>query len=159
MANTSPLTRTHTQALLYIHPCLLTQTSACTRTCPPSHTSSPSLSQTNSQMQHTHSPTYILSAFSHVCTHTHILRASLTPSLLLSLTNTPSAKSVALLKAALTGFVTALHCVLGLPGLGLFPFTSSAAYCGVVISLLSQQLYVEHSSIHSTSVDGELVLF
>lgn len=40
-------------------------------TCPPSHTSSPSLSQTNSQMQHTHTPPHTSSLLSHMCARTH----------------------------------------------------------------------------------------
>lgn len=91
---------THQRALLHIHPRLPTQTPTYTHTCPSSHTSPPSLSQTSSQTQHT-----LPHVYSHHCltcarahTHTESLPHTIT-FLPLSLTNIPSAKSVALLQS------------------------------------------------------------
>lgn len=60
--------------------------------------SSPSLTDSFTNATHTHSPTHILTTFSHACVraHTHFQSLPHTIAFLpLSLTNTPSAKSVA----------------------------------------------------------------
>lgn len=113
--------------------------------------SSPSLTDSFTNATHTHSPTHILTTFSHACARAHTLSEPPSHHRFPSSVSHKHSLCQECSSAAeqpLTVFVTVLHHVLDLPGLGAFPpppALDTVALYSSVIALFSQQLYTQHS--------------